>query len=319
MKLNEIYQAVVENAIRMDPRPQESIDADIKSAKEEYASVKGIDKEFFDKESLSNPYYDSRIINGSGEEDVTDVMVGVDIGVEELLLADRLMEKGINIDLVISHHPSARALAQLDKVMGIQSDIWESKFGFSREVARGIMKDRREEVSRGLSPLNHTRVMDAAKLLGIPLMCAHTVADNCVTTYLQKMMEKKKPNKLSAILIMLKSIPEYQDGMRHGGGPYILLGKEDDPAGKIFVDMTGGTGGPSRLYSRLHHSGVKTIIGMHCKEECYKAAKSEFMNYIIAGHIPSDNLGMNIMFDAVEKRGKLNFLECSGFRRYRRK
>ena len=315
MKLIEIYEAMVDNAIKMDPRSNKAV----KEANDNYALAKGPDKKFFDKESLKHPYHDTRIINGSGEEDVTNVMVGIDIGVEELLLADRLMEKGMNVDLVISHHPCARALAQLDKVMGIQSDIWEDKFGFSREVARGIMKDRREEVARGLSPINHTRVLDAAKLLGIPLMCAHTVADNCVATYLQKMFDKKKSIKLSGVLSTLKAMPEYQDGMRHGAGPFILLGKESDSAGKIFVDMTGGTGGPSKLYSRLHQSGVKTIIGMHCKEESYKVAKSEFMNYIIAGHIPSDNLGLNLMFDAVEKRGKLNFLECSGFRRYRRK
>ena len=317
--MKEIYEAMVENAIKMDPRSRKSINADLKKAHEDYSEAKGQDKRFFDKESLKHPYYDTRIINGSGDEDVSNVMVGIDIGVDELLLADRLMEKGMNIDLVISHHPSARALAQLDKVMGIQSDIWEEKFGFSHEVARGIMKDRKEEVARGLSPINHTRVLDAAKLLGIPLMCAHTVADNCVATYLQKSLDKKNPAKLSGVLSMLKTIPEYQDGMRYGGGPFILMGKDTDAVGKIFVDMTGGTGGPSKLFARLHQSGVKTIIGMHCKEESYKVAKSEFMNYIIAGHIPSDNLGLNIMFDAVEKRGKLNFIECSGFRRYRRK
>jgi hypothetical protein len=319
MKLRDIYDAMVENAIKMDPRSRGAIEEEIKRCKSEYAAAKGPDKEFFDKESLRHPYHDTRIINGSGEENVNNIMVGIDIGVDELLLADRLMEKGMNIDLVVSHHPSGRALAQLDKVMGIQSDIWEEKFGFSREVARGLMKDRMEEVARGLSPINHTRVLDAAKLLGIPMMCAHTVADNCVTTYLQKMLDKRKPAKLSNVLSILKDIPEYRDGMSHGGGPFMLLGKPNDAAGKIFVDMTGGTGGPSKLYSRIHQSGVKTIIGMHCKEESYKIAKSEFINYIIAGHIPSDNLGLNIMFDAVEKKGKLNFLECSGFRRYRRK
>lgn len=318
MKLKDIYGYMVENAIKMEARPKKAVEADIKKSKEEYDLAKGEDKRFFDKESLKHPYHDTRIINGSGEEEVTNVMVGIDIGVDELLLADRLMEKGMNIDLVISHHPSGRALAQLDKVMGIQSDIWEGKFGFSHEVARGIMKDRMEEVARGLSPINHTRVLDAAKLLGIPLMCAHTVADNCVTTYLQKMFDKKKPSKLSGVLSLLKSISEYQDGMRHGAGPFILIGKGDDEAGKIFVDMTGGTGGPSKLYPRLNQAGVKTVIGMHCKEESYKIAKSEFMNYVIAGHIPSDNLGLNLMFDAVEKHEKLNFIECSGFRRYRR-
>jgi hypothetical protein len=58
---------------------------------------------------------------------------------------------------------------------------------------------------------------------------------------------------------------------------------------------------------------------MHCKETGFKRAKSEFMNFVIAGHMASDNLGMNILFDAIEKKGKLKFIECSGFKRVRRK
>ena len=39
---------------------------------------------------------------------------------------------------------------------------------------------RMEQVARGVSAANHTRAQDAAKLLGIPFMCTHTAADNCV-------------------------------------------------------------------------------------------------------------------------------------------
>ncbi|MDD4013625.1 MAG: NGG1p interacting factor NIF3, partial [Candidatus Omnitrophica bacterium] len=66
-------------------------------------------------------------------------------------------------------------------------------------------------------------------------------------------------------------------------------------------------------------SGVKTIVGMHCKETSFKVASSEYINYVIAGHISSDNLGMNLVFDAMEKKGRLDIVECSGFRRFRRK
>ncbi|MFH1837289.1 MAG: NGG1p interacting factor NIF3, partial [Candidatus Omnitrophota bacterium] len=114
-------------------------------------------------------------------------------------------------------------------------------------------------------------------------------------------------------------IPEYRRAIKESAGPFILVGKEKDNAGKIFVDMTGGTSGPDKMFSRLSQSGVKTIVGMHCKESSFKIAGSEFINYVIAGHISSDTLGMNILFDAIEKKGKLNFIECSGFKRIRRK
>ena len=99
----------------------------------------------------------------------------------------------------------------------------------------------------------------------------------------------------------------------------LLLGSGNRSAGKIFVDMTGGTSGPDKIFGRLSQSGVKTVVGMHCRETGYAMAKAEFINYVIAGHISSDNVGMNILFDEIEKKGKLNFVECSGFRRYRRK
>ena len=319
MKLRTLYDTAVKNAVKMDPRPNKDIQDAIKENKKEYSKAKGVDKAYFDMESLNHPYADTRILNGSGDEEVRDVMVGIDIGVDELLLADRLMEKGMNIDLVISHHPSGIGLTNLHKVMAIQPDIWRDKYGFTREVAEGMMKDRTGEVSRGLAAANNTRVMDAAKLLGIPFMCTHTVADNCVAKYLQKLFDSKKPKKLRNVISMLKAIPEYKDAVKHGVGPSILIGEETDDAGKIFVDMTGGTSGPSKLFARLQQAGVKTIVGMHCKEEGYKIAKTEFINYVIAGHMASDNLGMNLMFDAIEKEGRLNFIECSGFRRFRRR
>ncbi|MFQ5952837.1 MAG: NGG1p interacting factor NIF3 [Candidatus Omnitrophota bacterium] len=317
MKLRNIYEIVVKKALKEDQRSKKVIEEGLKKARAEYKRAKGVDKSTFDKEALKNPYADTRILNGSGKEEVKNVMVGIDIGVSELMLADRLREKGKKIDLVISHHPSGKAFAQLHKVMDIQPGIWE-KYGFTREIAEGIMKERMEQVARGVSSANHTRALDAAKLLGIPLMCIHTVADNCVASYLQKLFDKKKPKKLKNVLSILKGIPEYKNSMKANAGPYILIGDETSDAEKIFVDMTGGTSGPDKMFARLSQSGVKTIVGMHCKESGFKVAKSEFINYVIAGHISSDNLGLNLLFDEVEKKGKLKFIECSGFKRFRR-
>ena len=244
-------------------------------------------------------------------------MVGIDIDVSELILADRLNEQGQDIDLVISHHPSGHAFAQMHKVMDLQPAIWE-KYGLSKEIASGIMKERIDEVSRNIAPLNHSRTVDAARLLGIPFMCIHTAADNCVARFLQTIFDKEKPKNLKNVINLIKRMPEYKDAMKNGVGPFILIGKEDDLAGKIFVDMTGGTSGPDKMFSRLSQTGVKTVVGMHCKESARKTASSEFINYVVAGHMASDNLGLNLLFDAIEKKESLNFIECSGFKRFRR-
>lgn len=318
MKLREIYELAVEKGIREDQRPKKQIQAKLKDARTRYKKATGYDKKVFDKDAFFNPYYDSRILNGTGEEEIETVMVGIDMEVPELLLADRLRQNGTKIDLVISHHPEGRALAQLDKVMDIQPDLWK-QYGLTDKVADGLMKERIAQVSRGISPANHNRAVDAARLLGIPYMCTHTVADNCVARFLQRHFDDKKPKKVKTVVNILKRLPEFKQSMKVDAGPYILIGDENDDAGRIFVDMTGGTSGPEKMFGRLNQAGIGTIVGMHCKESGYKTAKSEFMNYVIAGHIASDNLGMNLLYDHIEKKaGKLEFIECSGFKRHRR-
>lgn len=317
MKLKKIYELAINKALAEDQRSKKEIEARLKNVRKEFRALKGIDRTLFDGESLKHPYADTRILNGGEGLEVRNVMVGIDIDVGEILLADRLRERGVNVDLVVAHHPSGKAYAQLHKVMDIQPGIWK-KYGLSDEVAYGIMKERMEQVGRGVASANHCRVIDAARLLGIPFMCTHTAADNCVASYLQKLFDKKKPKKLKNVLDMLKRIPEYKDAAQNAAGPKILVGDEKSDAGRIFVDMTGGTSPPDKMFGRLSQAGVKTIIGMHCRESGYTAAKSEFINVIIAGHISSDNLGMNLLFDAIEKKGKLSFIECSGFRRIRR-
>ena len=40
---------------------------------------------------------------------------------------------------------------------------------------------------------------------------------------------------------------------------------------------------------------VGTVIGMHMREEHCKIAEQHHMNVVIAGHISSDSIGMNIL------------------------
>ncbi|MBU0683363.1 MAG: NGG1p interacting factor NIF3 [Candidatus Omnitrophota bacterium] len=316
MKLKTIYELAVKKGLKEDQRSKGTIEEAIRASLKAYKKSKGIDREAFDKETLKHPYNDTRILNGTGNEDIKNVLVGIDIDASEVLLADRLREKGNKIDLIISHHPAGRAYAQLHKVMDIQPSLWE-KYGLTNEVAQGIMKDRIEEVARGVAPANHARAVDVAKLLNIPFMCIHTAADNCVAHFLQKIFDQKKPKKLNNVLAILKNIPEYRQAMKMSAGPFLLIGEENTSAGKIFVDMTGGTSGPDKMFARLSQAGIKTIIGMHCKESGYKIAKSEFLNYVIAGHIASDNLGLNLLLDEVDSKKQLKYVECSGFKRVR--
>jgi len=317
MQLKKIYEALVSRGIEADPRGKKTVLKSLDKRKKAYKEIKEDEKEFFDTETLTNPYADTRILHGTGGEEVKTALVGIDMEMAEILLADRLSSKGTKIDLIISHHPSGKAFANFYEVMHMQADIL-SKFGVPINIAEGLLEGRIKEVERRLSPANHTRAVDVARLLNIPFMCVHTPADNMVVDHLQKTFDKKKPDTLDDVVKTLKEIPEYREATKNNTGPKILLGSKDRSAGKIFVDMTGGTEGAKDIFESLANSGVNTIVGMHLSEEHRKEAEKRHLNVVIAGHISSDNLGMNLILDDIEKKGKVKIIPCSGFRRFSR-
>ncbi len=317
MRLRDLYKKAVETAMANDPRGREHIQRELDSRRKDYEKLKDEDKEYFDLESLENPYADSRILFGTGDEEVRSALVGIDIEAPEVMLAHALREKGEPIDLMLAHHPEGRAFANLYDVMGMQADIL-GRVGVPISVAEDLMEKRIREVERRLLPANHTRAVDAARLLGIPFMCMHTLSDNMVATYLQGRFDEEKPLRVSDIVDMLNSIPEYQEARRQGVGPKVLIGSEKRTAGRVFVDMTGGTGGSKDIYRSLSTSGITTIVGMHIGEDHRKEAEKHHVNVVIAGHISSDNLGVNLMLDELSREEPLRVYECSGFKRVSR-
>ena len=314
MKVGEIFRKAVGAGMENDPRGRDAALKDLERSVKEYDGLKPGDREFFDKESLQNPYADSRILNGSGEEEVKTVLLGIDVEVGEILLCETLKNRGEAIDLIIAHHPEGMAFANMHSVMFMQSDIL-SNHGVPINIAEDLMEQRVREVERKIMPLNHTRAVDAARLLGIPFMCLHTPADNMVATFLQKFFEYNKPYLLSDIIDLLRSLPEYREAALNGSGPKVVLGTDSRRAGRIFVDMTGGTEGSKEIFNSLAATGVNTLVVMHLSEEHRKEAEKNHLNVIVAGHISSDNLGLNLLMDEVLKVAPMRVLACSGFQR----
>jgi putative NIF3 family GTP cyclohydrolase 1 type 2 len=209
------------------------------------------------------------------------------------------------------------ALAQLYDVMKLQAKLL-AKVGVTISVAEQLMEKRIGEIERRLMPVNHAREIDAAKILGLPLMCIHTPADNCVTNYLTKLIEKSKPDKLKDLVTLLKGIPEYEKSARLQVPVKIVSGSDGSSCGKIYVDMTGGTEGSKDIFDKIAAGGVSTLVCMHLAEEHLANAKKANLNAVIAGHIASDVLGLNLLLDQVEKKEKLDFVCVSGFERIRR-
>jgi len=318
MKLEKLYRTAVEIGIANDLRGKEEIKKILAEEKEKFQKLKEEDQADYDQNRLSNPFSDTRILNGDPNTDIKKVIVGIDMEVGEVLLS-YLLNKDQNqkIDLIIAHHPEGFALAQLYDVMKLQADLL-ANLGISVSVAEKLMEKRISEIERRLLPVNHNRSVDVARVLGIPMMCIHTPADNCVTNFLTKKLEKEKPDKLRDLLKILKALPEYQKSMKLQVSPKIVSGSENNKCGKIYVDMTGGTEGSKEIFEKYATSGISTLVGMHYSEECLENAKKANLNMVIAGHIASDVLGLNLLFDELEKKEELQFVGVSGFERIRR-
>lgn len=290
MNLAEFYNLAVKLGIEHDPRRKKDVSS----------------------------YSDTAVLYGAPSTVIKSIFVGIDIEVGELLLADRLRKQD-TIDLVVSHHPEGSAWAAIFEVMHLQSDVL-AKAGMSKSVAQEFLEERIREVERKLLPNNHMRSVDAARILDIPFMCVHTPADNHVAWFIDSLMSKEKPETVGEAVDILKEIPEYKQAGKNSAGARVILGNPKREAGKIFVDMTGGTEGSKDVYGKLYGAGVRTLVCMHLSEEHLKKAKDENLNVIIAGHISSDTLGLNLLLDGIEKRSKTEFrtICCSGFNRIRR-
>ncbi|MFH1441283.1 MAG: NGG1p interacting factor NIF3 [Candidatus Omnitrophota bacterium] len=261
-------------------------------------------------------YEDSAILFGEPDTEVKKILIGIDMEVPEILLADKLRQSQ-GLDLVLSHHPEGRALAGLYGVMQLQVDLL-AKVGIPRVAAQEMLDQRKSEVERRLLPNNHMRAVDAARLLNMPFMCIHTPADNHVADFLDELMKKNKPKNLSNVIDILMEIPEYKNAADNLAGPKIILGNPKRAVGEIFLEMTGGTEGPKEALDKLYKKGIRTLISMHLSEEHFKKVKDINLNVVIAGHISSDTLGLNLLLDRIEKEEKFSITGCSGFRRISR-
>lgn len=321
--LQQLYETCLDLAIKRGPRDRRDVADALKKLKEEYGKMDEKKKEYFDMESLKNPFLDSRIEAGDPKAKLQRILVGIDVGVGEILLAHEMSKPvsqggmGKKIDAVIAHHPEGRALIDLTQVMNLQEDIAMME-GVPVNVVEKLMKARIGDLNRALHATNHYQVPNAASLLGIPFACFHTFADNNVYWFIKNYITKRKPKYVKDVMEALMELPEYQMAKKMGNGPLMFAGDEEARVGKIsFSGFTGGTSGSKEIYEKMAHAGVGTILAMHIPEEHRKLAEKYHINVLICGHMASDSIGVNLLMDEAEKKG-VEVLTFGGFLRVSR-
>ena len=299
-----------------DPRGEEKVKKILAQRKKEYTELPAKKKKFFDPETLNNPYSDSRILFGDSKTQVKKLMAGIDADASEVLVADRLNQKGKKIDLVVSHHPSGHALASLHEVMEVQVDMFGNA-GVPINVAHALMEERTSLVKRKISPINHGQAVDAARLLDIPLMSIHTIWDNLGHKFMQEHINKKKFDEVGELLDYINDIPEFAESTRGKAGPFLASGSLKSPVGKISIGFTGGTSPSKEIYMEMAKAGIGTLVEMHVPEDAVTELRKLHVNVVDCGHMAADSIGANIFLDALEKKG-VEIVPCSGLIRVKR-
>lgn len=317
MTLQEIYEIAIDMGIKSDPRGEAKVKKLLARFKKDYEVLSEKKKKYYDLESWNNPYSDSRILFGDPKTPVKKVLAGIDAEEAEVLLMDRLNEKGGGYNVLISHHPSGHALASLDEVMDVQVDMFADA-GVPVNVADALFGERKSMVRRRFGPLNHSRAVDAARLLEVPLLALHTIWDNLGNKFMTDFVNGKEYVTVGEVLERINEIPEFIEAIKGKAGPSIVAGSPNSRAGRVVVGFTGGTNPSKELYIEMAKAGVGTIVEMHVPEDALKEMKKLHINVIDCGHMAADSIGANLYLDALEKRG-IETVACSGLIRVRRK
>ncbi len=233
-------------------------------------------------------------------ENIKKIFAGMDMATPEILLA-----KQLGADLVLSHHPQTGGPEVLfHQVLERQIDKMVEA-GVPINKAQKALRERVAAIERAHHAGNYDRVASAARLLQFPYMNLHVpvdiITENVVQTHIDKALAGKSRATLKDVLDALLEISEYQRALAQ---PVIRVGTESDYAGRVLVLMAGGTNGGEHVFKAYFEAGVGTIVCMHIPDDVRKAvAEQNIGNVIVAGHMASDSIGMNIVCGKLEELG----------------
>lgn len=311
MTLGELYKKVVDIGMKADPRSPADLKRFLKSRQESYKKLKTEEEKQLNQDMTWNPYDDTRIVFGDLKRKVSVVFVGIDVETQDLAMITLLNQKRKSegkkaIDLVMAHHPEGYALGGLAAVMDdIQVEVLRQA-GVPVNITEKILASRIRDVSLSIDAGNLHRTMDTARLLDLPMICCHTVADNNAYQIIKKVVEKAKPYKVEDVVETLKKVPAYRKASAHfGQAVNVAVGSPNSRAGKVIVGgFTGGTeGNPDILEFAVNVAGVGTSIDMHMSKHHREVAEKFRLNCVVANHMASDSIGMQPIVDWMRKEG----------------
>jgi len=231
---------------------------------------------------------------------IKKLLFGVDAGVPELLLAQRL-----GCDAVISHHPQGgSAVVNFYKVFRHHVDQL-AEAGVPLKEAEQAVQAKMASLEVEMHTRNYDHSVSVAKLLKMPYMSIHSPLDEIgrrrMSEQVRHASERNRRAKVSDVVEALQRLPEFK---RAETGIKVRVGKTSNIAGRIVVSHGAGTNGGYEVAKTYFKHGIGTLIYIHISAADLERLREDGAgNLIVTGHIASDSVGINPFISALEERG----------------
>ena len=228
---------------------------------------------------------------------IRKVLVAIDVGVAELLLA-----RDLGCDAVIAHHPTG-GRARLEGYKVFLRHIEQLKeAGVPEEVAQEAVRPKLRVLELQHHPDNYDQTPSAAKKLRMPLMSIHSPCDEIGRKMTQEALKGLRADStVRDVVSKIGRLPEYRKAVSK---IEVRLGSSKNKAGKIAISHAAYTNGGYEIAKTYFQNGVGTLSYIHIAEaDLTRLANEPSGNLIVLGHIASDWLGINRLLRELEKKG----------------
>lgn len=230
------------------------------------------------------------------------VMMGVDVGTPELLLARQL-----GVDAAIAHHPAGGA-AELGfaRVLtrGIELMV---EAGVPADAARDVIQPLVARFLLRAQAANFDHAPSVARLLGMPFLNVHLPLDEVgrrimIETIATETAALNRDPLVEDVVAALRTIPEIREAPTRVMVP---VGRLDRPAGRVVVYHGAGTNGGFPVARALFAAGAGTVVYIHLNPDDVDRIKAldDAGSVVVAGHIAADLIGINRYVALLEGRG----------------
>lgn len=229
-------------------------------------------------------------------KNVNKVMIAIDVGTAELLLA-----RSLGCDAVIAHHPIGVASVNFHKVFGRHVD-YLVEHGVPKSVAKNAVEKLSERVETRTHAEIYSDVVGAARALKMPLVNIHQPCDEYMRQVILRKIKSGRTRYVSDIVRSVGGIPEFK---RAATRVRVRHGSANNPAGHWALVVAAGTNGGYPVAKAYFEHGVDTVIYLHVDHGDLVKMRQEKLqgNLVVLGHLAGDSIGLNGLADRLESLG----------------